>query len=255
MLDPSKCDFKASSVLGKTIKCTDLPSGMTTISQAAVKAAEAIWAGYHTADDLWRFYGMSRTANLSMGSSTLLTTTCDKTGNCTQEPFGVAPNWVKNFLMKDPKADPMKLTHAQFDRFCKRSVQEWSSLISTDDPDLGAFKEAGGKFIAWHGLDDTLIMPGGTEEYYNRVLDMDPKAADYYRFFEAPGVGHCQGGFGAFPGTSLQSLMDWVEKGVAPETLYGRTIRGAERPICAYPKKVIYNGDGQKNDASQFSCV
>ncbi|CAH0044865.1 unnamed protein product [Clonostachys solani] len=253
VMDPSKCEFKAATVLGKKIACPELPSGNTTISEAAVKAAEVAWAGYHTVDGTWRYYGVSHTTNITTGG-TLLDTKCDNTGNCTFSPFPIAANWVKNFLMKDLQADPMSLTHSQFDRLWQLSVQEWSSFMSTDDPGLDAFRDTGGKLMTWHGLDDIQIQAGGTEEYYKRVLAVDPKAADYFRFFQVPGVGHCSGGFGAYPGTSFQSLMDWVERGIAPETLYGKTSGGAERPICLYPKKVSYLG-GRTDNINSFQCV
>ena len=48
-------------------------------------------------------------------------------------------------------------------------------------------------FVDRHGLADELIYPNGTSIYYERVLALDPKAHDFYRVFEAPGVGHCIG--------------------------------------------------------------
>lgn len=254
VLDPSKCEFKASSVLDQVIPCPDIPRGMATISEAAVKAAEVAWAGYQTHASDRRYYGVSRTTNIT-GRGSLLDTTCDEEGTCALAPFGIALNWVKNFLMKDLDADPMNLTLSQFDRLWQLSVQEWSSFMSTDDPDLRAFKATGGKLLSWHGLDDIQIQSGGTEEYYNRVLAIDPDAADYFRYFEAPGIGHCSGGFGSYPGDAMQSLMDWVEQGEPPKTLYGRTPAGVERRLCLYPKKIVYDGEGDPTAESSFSCV
>ena len=34
---------------------------------------------------------------------------------------------------------------------------------------------------------DELIYVNGSANYYERVLDLDPKAKDFYRYFEAPG--------------------------------------------------------------------
>ncbi|KAH8896071.1 tannase and feruloyl esterase [Thozetella sp. PMI_491] len=254
VMDPSKCNFTAYSILGRTITCTDLPSGFVNISLAAVKAAEAAWAGYHTAEGLWRYYGVSRSTNLT-GPAGVVNTKCDSAGRCLAAPFSIGTNWVRNFLMKDLDADPMNLTIAQFDRLWQLSVQEWSSFMGSDDPDLSAFRNVGGKFLVWHGLDDTQIQPGGSEEYFNRVLAGDANATDYLRYFQAPGVGHCRNGYGAFPGRSLESLMDWVEKGIAPDTLYGRTWKGEERPICLYPKKVVYNGGKNTSAIHSFACA
>jgi hypothetical protein len=102
--------------------------------------------------------------------------------------------------MKDVGADPMSLTLPQFDRLWQLSVQEWSSFMSTDDPNLGAFKAGSGKLLTWHGLDDIQIQAGGIEEYYNIVLDVDPKAADYFRYFEVPGVRALRRRIRRFPG-------------------------------------------------------
>lgn len=117
--------------------------------------------------------------------------------------------------------------------------------------------------IAWHGMQDELIMTNGTIDYYNRVLDDDPNAADYYRFFLAPGVEHCNGGMGFDPSTTaFDTLRDWVENGTAPETLKATAVAvgglntSSTRTgnLCLYPKVFTYTGD-DPNDASSFSCV
>src|SRR5206468_1840394 len=108
----------------------------------------------------------------------------------------------------------------------RQSKNQFASIISTNDPDLTDFRDAGGKMITWHGLADELIFPNGTFDYYKRVLDFDPNAADYYRFFPAPGVAHCRGGIGWYPGDSFQSLVDWVENDIVPGTLNGTTLPG-----------------------------
>ena len=107
--------------------------------------------------------------------------------------------------------------------------------------------------ITWHGLADPLIFPNGTSDYYRRVLEGDPEAADFYRYFEAPGMGHCSGGIGPAPVDALQALMDWVEKDVVPETLLART-EDVERKLCAWPKVQRYVG-GNPNVSESFECV
>lgn len=110
------------------------------------------------------------------------------------------------------------------------------------------------------GLADQLIAPNGTLNYYERVLDLDPKAHDFYRYFEAPGVTHCSGGVGAFPGYALNSLVRWVEKGVAPETLDAATVPADKaeavkyRPLCPYPQVAAYTG-GNADSAASFQCA
>ena len=57
----------------------------------------------------------------------------------------------------------------------------------------------------------------------------------------------------------MTALEQWVEKGVAPETLTathstnGRVDRS--RPLCQYPLVARYKGAGSIDEAASFSCV
>ena len=55
----------------------------------------------------------------------------------------------------------------------------------------------------------------------------------------------------------LSAVVNWVEKGVAPEsvTATGRAFPGRGRPLCAYPKHAQFIGHGNMEDASNFSCL
>ena len=89
--------------------------------------------------------------------------------------------------------------------------------------DLRYFRQAGGKLITWHGLAGSLIVPRTSLDYTQRVYEHDPKVTQYYIYFETPGIDHCGGGNSWFPGNAMQSPIDWVEKGKAPETLEAET--------------------------------
>jgi hypothetical protein len=49
---------------------------------------------------------------------------------------------------------------------------------------------------------------------------------EFVRLFMAPGVGHCAGGDGPNPVGVFEAVVDWVEKGVAPNTLRESQARG-----------------------------
>jgi feruloyl esterase len=103
---------------------------------------------------------------------------------------------------------------------------------------------------------DQLIAFNGTVDYYQRVLELDPSAREYYRFFSAPGVEHCGGGNGAIPTDPLAQLVAWVEAAEAPETIVAnRTVAGEswEQELCAWPLSSIYKG-GDVWMASSFAC-
>ncbi|KAJ7135907.1 tannase and feruloyl esterase [Mycena epipterygia] len=131
--------------------------------------------------------------------------------------------------------------------------------IATFDGDLSAFRDRGGKFLTYHGRMDPLIPSGNSKRVYDLVsqtLDM-PSLDAFYRLFLVPGMGHCSGGpgapnFGQMGGTNavnassnnlLLALVDWVEDGVAPDTITGSTLDGAmTRLHCRYPRRSIWNG-------------
>lgn len=110
--------------------------------------------------------------------------------------------------------------------------------------------------INWHGTVDAAIPFNGSTDYYDRVLAKDPEAHDYYRFFVAPGAGHCFS-CGPSPPFSMDPIVNWVENGVAPDTLRASGSNGlgvhAERDICMYPGIQHYVG-GDPNVASSFKC-
>ncbi|HSU63539.1 MAG TPA: tannase/feruloyl esterase family alpha/beta hydrolase, partial [Burkholderiales bacterium] len=139
------------------------------------------------------------------------------------------------------------------------------------------FQKSGGKMIIYHGLADVLIMPQGSVNYYERVLDETGglhNVQKFYRLFLIPGMTHgigngttnpnanpplpgIAGGDGVADGTSqlYDVLTAWVEKGVAPSRIDISTADGTKsRPICAYPKKGTYVS-GPVNAASSYVCA
>ena len=76
-----------------------------------------------------------------------------------------------------------------------------------------------------------------------------------------PGMNHCSGGPATDTYDSLQTMVDWVEKGVAPDSIAARAsatnayFPNRTRPLCAYPKFAKYKGSGSIEDAVNFSCV
>lgn len=73
-------------------------------------------------------------------------------------------------------------------------------------------------------------------------------------------MAHCTGGSGAFPIHALDSLVDWVEKGVAPKKLDGKippsaaALGGHERIFCPYPQVAAYKG-GSTSKKESYECA
>ena len=138
------------------------------------------------------------------------------------------------------------------------------------DPDLSRYLlQQDGKLILYHGWADALVVPQPTVAYYRDVVDAtfggDVAAArERARLFMAPGMNHCRGGVGPDTWDRLRPLVDWVERGEAPDALIAtHTTDGIvdnERPICAYPERAVYTGPAGGADdpanwvAENFTC-
>jgi hypothetical protein len=248
--DPTKCRFDPRRLIG-----TMTPCGSITAQDAMV--VQRILDGPRTSGGDFLWYGL--TPGTSMGALANTSSAGDVTSGA---PFPIALTHLSVWLLQNPSWDWHTLTYGQFEQLFIQSVEQYTSVIGTDDPDLGSFKRSNGKLLIWHGLADQLIFPQGTLQYYQRVVDAmggTSKTEDFARLFLAPGVGHCAGGAGPAPADALGPLVDWVERGRAPKVLDAirRDATGAivqTRQVCLYPQIAVYRGRGDVQSASSFTC-
>jgi len=141
---------------------------------------------------------------------------------------------------------------------------EVGDLMDTRSVDLDKVKNHGGKIIMWQGTADPAIRWTHSLDYYRRVATYyGGGKADFgglqswFRYYHAPGVGHCGGGDGPAPVAAFDDLVSWVEQGKAPDRILakGGALNPARtRPLCPWPKTAIYNGSGSTDDANNFTC-
>jgi feruloyl esterase len=126
---------------------------------------------------------------------------------------------------------------------------------------LSTFSGRGGKLLFYHGMADPTFHGTDTIDYYERMAKANggfDKVQGWSRFFAVPGMLHCRGGEYALDQFDLlTAVMDWVEKGVAPDSVVatGAAFPGRSRPLCAYPKHAQYTGKGNPEDAKSFVCA
>lgn len=245
------CDFDPHDVVGKEVHCDGVE---TTVSSAAADVIQKTWDGPRSSTGEFQWYGFGKGTNLTQPITGPIQIQCKEEGSCRSE---LNPVWARYWVKKDPSFDISAITHEEWDELIHASINEYDSIIGTSDPDLSAFKRKGGKMINWHGTVDAAIPFNGSTDYYDRVLSRDPEAPDYYRFFVAPGAGHCFH-CGPTPPPTMEYIVEWVEKGVAPDTLQASGPNGlgvwVERDLCMYPKVQHYVG-GDPRVASSFICV
>jgi hypothetical protein len=145
----------------------------------------------------------------------------------------------------------------------RQIMRATSDTFDATDPDLRAFRDAGGKLILWHGLADAAISPIGTIAYHQAVQDRmgGPAAtARFARLFLMPGMGHCAGGEGPSSFDALSAVVDWVVNGKAPDSLLTTRPPGSTNPVRSlpaypYPLQATYNGTGDVNDAGSYHAA
>ena len=166
---------------------------------------------------------------------------------------------------------------------CARSTTSWPTTLNAVSTDLGEFNRRGNKLLMYHGWADPLIPPPSSINYFNALANIhgpnatrfsrwtsgramsnasSPQTQSYARLFMVPGMYHCSGGPGPNVFDALTPLVQWVEQGVAPETIVATKFVNdtppavqMTRPLCVFPKVAKYTGSGDPNVAANFVCV
>ena len=172
------------------------------------------------------------------------------------EPMRVG--FFRYWLFHDPNWDYRSI---DWDRDLAYAEQKLPFMAAVDK-DLSPFKKHGGKLLMYTGWADPVVPPQDTVAYYDGVVKAMGGLAqtrDFYRFFVAPGMGHCTGGPGPNQFDAIGALELWVEKGTAPDKLIathgtnGKVDRS--RPLCMYPLVARHKGTGSIDEAANFACV
>ncbi len=179
---------------------------------------------------------------------------------------GNPPALIKSLLDYNFDTDAPKI-YASDATFKESSVQFMTPPYATS---LSAFKAKGGKMIVYHGNSDPVFSVNDTINWYEGLdKTHGGQAASFTRLFTIPGLNHCQGGPATEQFDMLSAMVNWVEKGQAPDGVVATARPGINpdvptswqtngkprsRPLCAYPRQAIYKGSGDINDAANFSC-
>ena len=148
------------------------------------------------------------------------------------------------------------------------------SFMTPPNPtNLGTLKNRGAKMVVYHGTNDPIFSSDDTQNWYDGLAAANSgSAGNFARLFRVPGMNHCSGGMSTDQFDMLTPLVNWVEKGQAPDSVTA-TARGAgnaggvnadvpaawaanrTRPLCPYPQVARYKGSGSLEDAANFTCA
>jgi hypothetical protein len=239
--DPRACKFDAKSNICGT------PGAPTSATQCLTPqeadAVNRIWDGPRNDRGKRIWFAFGRGANAGVTNA---------------PPFG-GPGGSLGIFTWSHKDNNYDFTHQPLSDFddetelATNDVAPYSDIISTD---LDKVRQRGGKILMWHGGADQLIPWRQSVHYYDdaafRYKGYE-NLAPWFRFFLAPGVTHCGGGAGPQPQALFDTMVNWVENGVAPNTILSSNATLGSRPMCPYPQTAIFNG-GDPKVASNWSC-
>jgi pimeloyl-ACP methyl ester carboxylesterase len=250
--NPAACKFDVKALQCKGSKeatCLSEPqvSALTKMFAGAKNTKdEALYTGWawdagigHVAND-WRMW--------KLGTSTT-----------------AVPNSRHIFLMQDalqgyfvtPPDRSLTALKFDFDKDPARMDAHAWMFDTAADTELKGFKARGGKLLIAHGMADPIFSPLESEAYFNKLQASEGGRA-MSRYFQIPGMGHCAGGAATDSWDGLGAMVEWVEKGVAPEVIIAKgtqVFKDRSRPLCAYPKSAQYKGSGNIEDAANFICT
>jgi feruloyl esterase len=152
-------------------------------------------------------------------------------------------------------------------------VENSLSFMTPPHPtDLSALRGRGAKLMIYHGTSDPIFSSDDSVAYYEGLRASNGgDASDFARLYLIPGMNHCSGGPATDQFDVLTALVNWVERGTAPDSVLA-SARGTgnaggvntdlpaawsaarTRPLCAYPKVARYVGSGSLDLASSFAC-
>ena len=146
-----------------------------------------------------------------------------------------------------------------------QSPMQVISPPGSDNPELAAFRDAGGKMMIYQGVSDPVFSVNDTTRWY-RQLDANNggNAKDFALFYPVAGMNHCSGGPATTAFDLFTPLVAWVEQGTSPGTVVAtaladnpevpKALRGAERPLCPSPQVARYQS-GDPKSAESFTCA
>ena len=260
--DPRQCHFEPA-----TIQCKGEDSA-NCLTAAQVGTLKELYAGPHDAKGHEIFPGYLPGAEDGPGGWGVWITG-PAPGKSLMSFF--ANGYFANFVYQNSAWD---LQTFSVDAGLKTAKEKTAGALDAVDADLKPFKTSGGKLILYHGWNDPAIPAVNTVNYYESVVSkMGQRDADsFVRLYMVPGMQHCEGGPGADafgqvgelvfedPSHSVDAALEqWVEHGTAPGTILASKKNEQHqatmtRPLCPYPQIATYNGKGDPNESSNFSC-
>ncbi|MGV0740604.1 tannase/feruloyl esterase family alpha/beta hydrolase [Mycobacterium syngnathidarum] len=205
------------------------------ISDSDARVMQMIWDGPRKPDGERLWFGVRPGVETwgAMVPNLGLCVTKETGSGLVPDPGPIAVSWFQTWLLEDPEWDWTTLTFEEYFRLFEMGLEKFAH-ISMDNADLSAFRDNGSKLLITHGTDDQVISPEGTCHYFDRVIGTmggSEEASRFARLFLSLGEGHGftePGRFAIDMATGMTALMNWVERGIAPDELMPMQVGSAD---------------------------
>jgi len=253
--DPRRCRFDPATALPR---CAGAADAGACLTEGQVKSLAAVYGDVTSK-------GATIARGFPVGAEALVPSPLGRRSGwvpwiISEGQQSIAFQFMESFF-KEMATPGTPIDWRQFDP--ERDMEKLApiaTLLNATNPDLTRFRARGGKILMYFGWADPALNPFMGVGYYEQMRQtMGAGTDDFFRLFMMPGVLHCAGGNGPSLFDSITPLVDWVEKGTAPDRLIaslrqdGKTIR--TRPLCPYPTVAKHNGAGSIDDAASFVCA
>ncbi len=254
--DPRKCAFDARRDVPSCRPGTDAADCLTEAQAAAIMK---VYSGpVSNGKPFFPGYMPGSEAVVNAPNSSWMGMIVAATATAKPADFSLAEGTMRYLVPAKPDPD-YDYKSFNFDRDVAL-LDNWSKKADAKNPDLSKFRKEGGKLLMTYGWADQILQPMMGVNYFEAAVAKNgPATTDFFRLFMVPGMAHCGGGIGPDRFDSMTAIVNWVEKGKAPDTLLASRVVDGQvqrtRPLCAYPQVARYSGQGSIDDAANFRCV
>jgi tannase len=246
---------------------SSIPVQNGTITTKDVVVAQAVYDGLHASDGKRAYLSWQIGSDLSDAEPTYDNTTSSWTLNIPS----TGGEYVTKFVQLQDLDNLFDLDGVTYD-----TLVEWMNIgmirymdsLQNTMPDITPFQKNGGKVLHYHGESDPSIPSASSVHWYDSVRStMFPDQSyndsvgsldDFYRFWMIPGAAHCGANSlqpGPYPQTNMETIIAWVEQGVAPGALNATVSSGANagetQMLCRWPLRPYWSS----NSSTTFDCV
>jgi feruloyl esterase len=260
--DPRRCRFDAHKWVPACPAGNDGPGCLTSAQADAVAKiysgpasnGQTLFPGFMPGSEAVVAGGFGNTGS---PVSAWMGTIVPAQPNAKPAVFSLAEGTMR-YLVHTPPQPEYDTGSFDFDRDVKL-LDAWGAKANATSTNLDRHRARGGKVLMTYGWADQILQPEMGVRYYEALQKRyGARTADSARLFMVPGMTHCAGGNGTDRFDAVTALINWVEKGKAPDSLAAARVVDNKvvrtRPLCPYPQVAKYKGEGSIDDAANFSC-